>query len=64
MNRNRISSVFLCIVALFFLGVAIVVWIYGPVSNRSIDALLLGIGALVYFILALYMFQKGGKESA
>lgn len=51
------------IVAFFLLIIAISFWLYGQGSNRYIDALLVGLGALIFFALSIYMYKQRQKRN-
>ncbi len=62
-NRNKFSVVVLRILAVVFLGMAIIIWVYGSGSHQSVDALLIGIAAIVFVILSFYMSNRLKKRS-
>ena len=50
------------VVALVFLIIAISTLIYGQGKDQYIDAILVATGALIFFMLSLYIFRQGRKR--
>ncbi len=58
----KTRSIGTLVVALVFLAIAISDWLYGQGRDQYIDAILEAIGALIFFMLSLYIFRQGRKR--
>ncbi len=58
----RARAIGTLIVAFIFLIIAISFLLYGQGKNQYIDAILGGIGALIFFILSFYVFRTREKK--
>jgi predicted lysophospholipase L1 biosynthesis ABC-type transport system permease subunit len=50
------------VVAFIFLAIAISILLYGQGKDQYIDAILVAIGALIFFMLSLHIFRQGRKR--
>jgi hypothetical protein len=58
MRKYSTRALLLSIVAIFFLFVAIFIWLTGQGPHRSIDAIGIGIVSLIFFFISWYMYQQ------